>query len=641
MEKINKVLNRIYDLRYYICISIFIVCTIFNISGSSVASWKDYINYGQESGTLLGVSRPIRSDEWAVYLALLESQAQGENNFPYVSNIISSESTDMFIVYGQPVFDISMIFRIFHIGYLIFGIDKGLSIFWIARLIVLFLVSIEFMKILTKQNKLLSVTAAIMLTFAPVIQWWFAINGLVEMLIYMQLSIIMLKKYMNENSLIKRLLYLIVIAISAGGYILTFYPAWEIPFAYVTIALAIWTIKENYKNCKITKKDISMIVIVLMVFAILMAYIGIKSKDTIATVLNSDYPGSRVETGGGMIKKYFQSTTNVFFPFIEKGTEDNACAEAIFIDAFPIGLILSLLVIFKEKKKDFALIILSILGLFIGVYCIFGLPEILSKLTMLSVSPSKRTIVIASFINFLIYIRSLALIKESIEFKKSVVISFVLSILVTLICKLAFYSYLTKFMLFIMTIILFGIFYLSLRFKEKNNKYFLVGLLIFISLIGGITVNPVQSGTQVIYNTTLANEIKKINNEDKATWIVEGLGLPMINYPIMMGAKTVNCTNVYPHLDLWEKLDPKNEYKEIYNRYAHIGINITENENKFELARKDVFYAYITVDKIEIFDAKYILTVHDLEMFNTDEIKFKKKYEDNLNYRIYEIQYIK
>lgn len=641
MKETKKILNRIYDLRYYICIVILIICAIFNISGSSAAAWKEYVDYGQDSGTILGQAKPIRSDEWAVYLALLESQVQGDSYFPYISNIIASQNTDMFIVYGQPVMDISMIFRIFHIGYLIFGVDRGLSIFWMARILALFLVSLEFMMIFTKKNKMLSIVATIMLTFSPVIQWWFAINGLVDMLIYGMLSIIMLTKYMNETSYKKRLIYLIVIAISICSYILTLYPAWEIPFAYVILTLIIWTIKENYKNCKIRKKDIAMIAIVGLVFAILMGHIFIKSKDAIKVVLNTDYPGARIENGGGMIKEYFKSSVNIFFPFKESGLENNVCSESIFLDAFPIGLILSLIVIFKEKNKDFLLIILSILSIFFGIYCIIGFPKILSEITMLSVSQAKRTIVVASFINFLIYIRSLAIIKESIKFKKSLIISIILAIGITLICKYTFYAYLTKLMMILMCIILFPMFYLSLRSKEKYNKYILMSFWIIISLIAGLTVNPIQSGTKVIYNTPLAQEIQKINNEDKETWIVEGLGLPMINYPVMMGAKTINCTNVYPHLDLWEKLDTNSEYKEIYNRYAHIVIKITSNENKFELLRKDVFNVYVTTDKLEIMNVKYILTLNDLEKYNTEKVKFSKKYEDNLKYKIYEVDYNK
>ena len=45
-------------------------------------------------------------------------------------------------------------------------------------------------------------------------------------------------------------------------------------------------------------------------------------------------------------------------------------------------------------------------------------------------------------------------------------------------------------------------------------------------------------------------ELKQIQNiveQDKeGKWIVEELGYPYINIPIMVGAPTINCTNVYP-----------------------------------------------------------------------------------------------
>ena len=43
-----------------------------------------------------------------------------------------------------------------------------------------------------------------MVVLAPAVQWWFAINGFVEMLIFAQLSIILLKKYMLTKNYVIR-----------------------------------------------------------------------------------------------------------------------------------------------------------------------------------------------------------------------------------------------------------------------------------------------------------------------------------------------------------------------------------------------------------------------------------------------------
>ena len=70
-------------------------------------------------------------------------------------------------------------------------------------------------------------------------------------------------------------------------------------------------------------------------------------------------------------------------------------------------------------------------------------------------------------------------------------------------------------------------------------------------------------------------EISKIHESDEqALWIVEGMELPFLNAPIMVGAPTINSTNTYPDLERWRILDKSGKYEKNYNRYAHIGMYI-------------------------------------------------------------------
>lgn len=129
--------------------------------------------------------------------------------------------------------------------------------------------------LLTEKKKGLSVTYAFMMLFAPAVQWWFAINGFVEMLIYFQLSILSLCCYMKTEKQWQRILCLAGIMISAGGFILTIYPAWQIPMAYLIAGVGIWAILENYQECRMQKRDWIMIGIAATVFCAAMAVIFI------------------------------------------------------------------------------------------------------------------------------------------------------------------------------------------------------------------------------------------------------------------------------------------------------------------------------------------------------------------------------
>ncbi|HEM5084111.1 TPA: hypothetical protein U1218_002223, partial [Streptococcus suis] len=85
--------------------------------------------------------------------------------------------------------------------------------------------------------------------------------------------------------------------------------------------------------------------------------------------------------------------------------------------------------------------------------------------------------------------------------------------------------------------------------------------------------------------------IKSITDYDKESkWIVDSIGYPLTNIPLVAGAPTLNSTNAYPNLELWKSLDTNGQYDEIYNRYAHVIIELTNSEETvFELLHPDAF----------------------------------------------------
>ncbi len=159
--------------------------------------------------------------------------------------------------------------------------------------------------ILSKKDKTLSFIGALLVTFSPQIQWWFAVNGTAELFIFGELALILLYKYMNTENFKTRLLILCFMIICAGGYILILYPAWQIPLFYVFLVLAIWIIVENRKNCKINKKDIVSIILAILILAGCMGYIFTKSFDTIKTITSTVYPGGRISRRGIWKRKIF------------------------------------------------------------------------------------------------------------------------------------------------------------------------------------------------------------------------------------------------------------------------------------------------------------------------------------------------
>lgn len=633
--KLYSLLDR---YRYWVAAGLIALAVLFELSGSSLGSWGNYISMDND-GLLAGEFRPIRSDEWAVNTPFTMSQFY--DGYTSVSNIIRGTLTDVSIVYGQPAFSINLIFRLFGIGYVLLGSSYGLAFFWYARLIILFLVTYEFVKWLTNGNKPYAVLGSILITFAPIVQWWFAINGLVEMLIATQLSLLFLDKYIKTDNSKKRALYFLVILLCAGNFVLTFYPSWMVPMAYIILGFAVWIIIENWSILKFKKIDVVNIVWMTAVFVGLVGYIFYSSKDTIDAVMNTVYPGSRLVGGGGFeLENLWGGFANMFFPFKEYTDIHNASEQAFFFDLFPLGILLSLFYMIKNKKKDTLIIILLGLSVFFLIWMCVGYPDIIAKLTMLNRSQPRRSYLAFGLINIFLLLRVLAVSNIKIKPIWGVAAAGAYAVAAALINQKLYQVFLDGPVLiaaiFVMAFVC-AFLVISLNHKAKIVTV-VIGLVVLIS---GISVNPLQQSTDPVEKMEIGQELKSIQKEDEGKWIVEGMGLPMNNFLLMFGLPTINSTNVYPNLELWEKIDTKHQYEEVYNRYAHIVVKAVSNDDPekgvFEELWPDLFSVNLTIDDMKLMDVKYLFTVNDLALIPEFEQGTEFLYISEDGFRVYKI----
>lgn len=644
LYKKEQFFSFLYQYRYPIAIAAFFFAVLFELSGSSIGNWANFLGI-DNNGLLLGKSRMIRSDEWVVSTPMAFSQQFNHGAaFPYFSNTLRGANTDAFIFSGLPVWDIAVLFRPFYWGYLLFGVAKGLSFFWVGRLIALFLVSFELAMVFTKKSKPLSLSFALLIAFAPVVQWWFAAGFLAEMLIFGQMLILLAYFYMNTTSYVKRILYTVGLVLCAGGYALSIYPAWQIPLAYVFAALFIWIIADNYKGFKFSFiKDGAILFVGIALVGITLFYVVTKSMDTLSTVMHTAYPGARLETGGFVWQNFFRYCGNIFFPVNEYIPNSNVCELSAFFDFFPLGFILSVFVMIKNRKKDSFLITLLIANAVLSAWNLFVWPAWLAKLTLLSNSQPSRAIVAVGFINILLLIRAMSLYKKTIRNPFKVIAALVLSGVTAAMSYRIYNEYYSnqsaylKIIFIAIFILLFVSFVIALSANKKKMKMLFAVLCGVVVFVGGVMVNPIQKGTDSVYGVSVTKEIKQISDKDDGLWAVEGDLFVYNNLPIVYGAPTINSTNAYPVLERWHILDPNRKNETIYNRFAHILIRLNNSpDTSFELKQADLFKVNCNLDAINKLNVKYILTVNDLSEITSSTVKLNQIYQDN-RFRIYKV----
>ena len=662
----NKISEFVYKYRYPLALVLLAFLVLFEINGSSIGCWDMPITNSTHQ-SILGSCGTTHSDEWRVFTPFTLSQYL--NDFSYFSSIPRASPTDMFAIYGAPIWTILMIFRPFQIGYLFLSPAKGLSFYWMSRLIALLLVSFEMGMLITNKNKTLSLAYAIMITFSPVVQWWISINALVEMLVFGQLAILLLYHYMNTEDYRKRLIIALGFAISLGGYAFTIYPAWQVPLGYVFLFLAIWVFLDNYKDFEFNKLDIGFALLSLAIAGAGVLYFLHMSGDTVEIVRNTLYPGGRQFIGGldssqfkgktGFLQSLCNYVNSIFYPLNLNSAFPSAVGisrlDSFFYDFFPVPLILYIFITFVEKNRDKLLNCLIIVYILLAVLSIFVFPEYIYKITFISNTIQRRLILALSLLNLLILFRSLSILNKdstnshvnNIKNNSRILalISIAIAGVVFLLSTSNGFGILGK-SLFI-PVLIFSIFILGasifIIFKSSDKKYvnlFLV-MCILISAMGGGLVNPIESGIGY-YDLEPVQFVEGLLHEDpNANWIVVGERENQDMF-VAAGAHTITSVNTYPDFKKWEKIDPDHKYEDVYNRYAHMNVNLSTSEpSKFKpvQGRKDIISVTFNVNDLKKLNVTYIESNQNLSKYSTDNVEFEKIYSYR-QLKIYKVNYL-
>ena len=632
--KLKDMYEWIHKNRYKIACAFLLFVMIFKYSGSSIVEFNNEIQKNHDNTryhTLLGKTRRIRTDEWATSTTYILSQGVGENKFEYFSDKLRGTLTDMFTVSNSPVSDILMIGRPFQIGFLLFGNEIGLSFYWYARITAMLLGAYELCLILTNKNKRISLCGAIVIAFSAAVQWWYCLDTL----IWGQIILVIVNKFMNTDK--KYVKYLCAIGLISAilSYVLYIYPAWQVSFGYVFLAIGIWMLIKNFKNgYKLTVHDIIVVVVTIICVIALLGRWYMLSKDTIAAFSNTAYPGDRSVTGGGAYN-LFAYFYNIFFTF-----EDfpNPCEFSSMLSFYPIPMILGFVYVIRNKKHLSFWIPALISASFLTIWCKWGFPEFLAKITLMSnVTSSRGSLALGTLnIYMLMYLMETVLKEDKwINNKK---LAFGIAGIATIYIiyqakKTCIYPYIDKFKILaggeIFLAAIFGILNIN---NEKIKEYTIYGL-IAIALITGLRVNPVIRTTDILYTKPVAVKMQEIrDNDPDAIWVVNDNGWYINDYTVANGIRTINSTNVYPNLELYETIlgDKAEEYEEIYNRYHHVNFNIVDTETKVVLLYADNVVINLNYKDLEKLDIEYILSKTDINENGFDKEFEKLYYEDGL-----------
>ena len=611
--------------RFRLAAVVLFVATLLELNGSSIGMWNEYVPNDRAEAPLLGIPRGIRSDEWAVFTPMTLAQSFARPSWPYFNDIPRAARTDMFSVYAQPVRHPLVAFRPFLAGYVLFGFRRGLSFFWIGRWLALLLAAYELFKLLTGGNKPLSGVAAALVLFSPVVQWWGAVNALAEMLVFGSLFVLCLDRFMTGRTLRDRWLPISGMAYCGVAYAMTLYPAEMVPLAWVFAALSLWTVLRHVKGFRADAAMWAFAAFAALAAAGCLGWYLHLSGDAFRTTAGTVYPGQRFDCGGGGLKGLGLSWGNLFFPWTSYAIEGaNSFEFAMFLDFFPLGVVLAAVLFFRRGVRDPQGLLLAAVSLLLALYCLVGLPRWAAGATMLSRSTTFRAFVALGFAQFLLLVRSAALLRPAVPVKWCVPAAAANAAAAVGLARLAYPNYLGWPRLLVVGILAATATAAFLRFSARPRAA--AFFFVVLAFAAGGFVNPVQRGDAGVLSSDLARTVRSIAATRGGTWIVDGETLPMNQFPMLCGAPTVNAGNVYPVLERWAEVDPAQRDLQTWNRCAvSMRFDVRpDGEPSFRLLVPDSFRCDVPPALLGRWNVRWVLSRRRLKGLSGDGLRLRQ-----------------
>jgi len=643
--------------RYVLAIVLLFLLVIGRFTGSSIGAFNELLDSKSESyqqTTLLGVNQFIRGDEWATEKPLYFAQGTSGIDYSYFNPNLAMDEPgyDMVIAAFSPVADILIIARPDLWGFLFLSPEYAFSFYWVLRLILLFMASFELGLIILKRHAY-ALAFAIIIVFSPPIQWWLS-QTLMLMVMNGFFMLVLFDRYLNAKDRLAAILCISGVSFFALGYIMTMYPATQVPLAYVFFPILIWLIVKNKGQKPFAFRRIVTYFVAAVPLVLILIRFYLASEPAMRTLLNTGYPGmTRYWVTVPWDFELFQFVT----PFIANSVGHpnflNASEISQFFTFSPFLAVVIVLFVFKSKTGRLLPCGLFAVSLLLSIVVWMPPNDLINSVTFLGMSYPAR-IVIGSGLGFLLtgfamlpYLESKPFLGKKWSLLVTVGIGFTMSSLVLLSDNVSGYFSVHRIGILLAVIIIASfctLGYLLLRGGKKCVSLFLVGLCI-LNVFSTIMVNPLTQGLSAMFDKTAMEQIRHLDSEYPGRWIVTG-NTTIANLVTAQGVARTGGTYYYPDFTMMTILDPEHDYIDLWNNFSHIDMRITDLEPSIQLKGMDLNIA-ISLYQAEAIGVRHVFTNEPFPESLIESGNARLIYEDpstpwpygSLTWRIYRLYY--
>jgi hypothetical protein len=566
-----------------ILITAYLIMSLLKIHTSSIANWEKVFGKDETEAVITGQPRWIRMDEWMTETPTLIGQYNA--GMPISNKAIGGGNAP--VILGWPVKDMISILRPSVWSYFLFDVERAFAFSWNFTIFFFLISTFLLFMLLTGNNFWLSVFGSFFIFLSSAVQWWSYEIG--TFMIYANGALISFIYILYAKKILPLIIASAIFPLSIFGYLFHLYPPFQVPivYLYLFIFFGFLAKKKDFKSIKqkgLVK--IGLLAFILIILGVFVYHYYVLVKDTYGMMLNTVYPGRRVSTGGDLVTgKLFSEFFVMFLADTNLPVKPwmNICEISGFLMFFPIVFYAMGYKFLKFRKYDLLQLSLAAYIIFLLFYVLVGFPLFLSKITLLSMSPSFRALPILEAGNVILLICFLSdrEFHQKIRFSwiEFAILSFTVIVFFVLLGKhinKATENFFSTDQLIGVTAI-FSAIYLLIRYKYLKYATPALCFSLLAVTISNANVNPLIAGLAPVLENPLVKTSRAVYEKDpKAGWAVFGndnwADLLKVN-----GIKVFNGVKLVPPLNEMKILDSTGKYDSAYNRFAHVTMKMYIN----------------------------------------------------------------
>jgi len=542
---------------------------------------------------LATVAQPYRRDEFMIFTPAALCQFSHTPKFPLRNSNIGA-GQNMLLIFSAPVWHPVSIVRPATWGYFFLGPERGLAWqWWFAPAAGFSVLMLVFNILLPQRPQLAALSAVWYCASAHVICWS---NFPAYVVLFPALGFVALHRLLMDARPRAQFVCGLLLGLSLPGFFMVFHPPYQVSlglffaalFAGVATRDGLW---QKFRALSLTQKtSLGLAVALTILFgALIWDACGAELK----LMAQSEHFGNRVSSGGGislpaLFKGWFNYKTNEVAPAM-LGNPSEAASFFHLFPAIVIALFASKRV--RQSMDAVSWVLLAAIAALL-FFMVVGVPEVVSKITLLSYVTSARAdhaLGLAS-IFLCVYLHGKCFANGVLSDRRTALIGGSFVAVLVAICGFTlqgiepFSS--TRFLL--AAALLSGVLgFLLLAGRSRGFAAVLIACLLGTSF----EFNPLCRGLDGIYDSHLAQSVERLDSKyAHPLWLCYGereFGI-LVN---VLGARSISGFHVHPQPALWNSIDPGGAHSEIWNRYGYVWLDLPEGEPepKFSLKLADAW----------------------------------------------------